>query len=56
MAVGDLVFVDFPGFDDTHRIDVDILKTAADTHGRSDVDILMMVADWLRSTYAFVCG
>jgi hypothetical protein len=41
MASGDLVFVDTPGFDDTHK---------------SDVDILKMVADWLKSTYAFVCG
>ena len=39
VAVGDLVFVDTPGFDDTHK---------------SDVDILKMVADWLKSTYVFV--
>ena len=36
---GDLVFVDTPGFDITHKTDVDILK---------------MVADWLKSTYVFV--
>jgi hypothetical protein len=40
MAFGDLVFIDTPGFDDTHK---------------SEVDILKMVADWLRSTYVFVC-
>ena len=39
VAFGDLVFVDTPGFDDTHKTDVDILK---------------MVADWLKSTYVFV--
>jgi hypothetical protein len=39
MAFGDLVFVDTPGFNDTHK---------------SDVDILKMVADWLKSTYVFV--
>jgi hypothetical protein len=39
MSIGDLVFVDTPGFDDTHK---------------SDVDILKMVADWLKSTYVFV--
>ena len=39
MAFGDLVFVDTPGFDDT------LIK---------DVDILKMVADWLKSTYVFV--
>jgi hypothetical protein len=39
MAFGDLVFVDTPGFDDTNK---------------SDVDILKMVADWLKSTYVFV--
>ena len=39
IAFGDLVFVDTPGFDDTHKKDVDILK---------------MVADWLKSTYVFV--
>jgi predicted GTPase len=33
---GDVVFVDTPGFDDTHK---------------SDADILKMVADWLKSTY-----
>ncbi|KAF8805168.1 hypothetical protein BYT27DRAFT_7192832 [Phlegmacium glaucopus] len=37
LAYGDLVFVDTPGFDDTNK---------------SDVDILKMVADWLKSTYA----
>ncbi|KAF8811580.1 hypothetical protein BYT27DRAFT_7252672 [Phlegmacium glaucopus] len=37
LAYGDLVFVDTPGFDDTQK---------------SDVDILKMVADWLKSTYA----
>jgi hypothetical protein len=41
MAFGDLVFVDTPGFDDTHKQDVDILK---------------MIADWLKSTYVFVVG
>ena len=39
IAFGDLVFVDTPGFDDTHKKDVDILK---------------MVADWLKSTYVFI--
>ena len=39
IAFGDLVFVDTPGFDDTNKKDVDILK---------------MVADWLKSTYVFV--
>ena len=39
LAYGDLVFVDTPGFDDTHK---------------SDVEILKMVADWLKSTYVFV--
>ena len=39
MAFGDLVFVDTPGFDDTHK---------------SDTDILKMVADWLNSTYVFL--
>ena len=39
IAFGDLVFVDTPGFDDTHKKDVDILK---------------MVADWLKSTYVYV--
>ena len=39
MAFGDLVFVDTPGFEDT------LIK---------DVDILKMVADWLKSTYVFV--
>jgi len=33
---GDVVFVDTPGFDDTHK---------------SDADILKMVADWLKTTY-----
>ena len=33
---GDIVFIDTPGFDDTHK---------------SDADILKMVADWLKSTY-----
>ena len=36
IAFGDLVLVDTPGFDNTHK---------------SDVDILKMVADWLKSTY-----
>jgi len=36
LADGDVVFVDTPGFDDTHK---------------SDADILKMVADWLKSTY-----
>jgi hypothetical protein len=36
LADGDVVFVDTPGFDDTHK---------------SDSDILKMVADWLKSTY-----
>src|ERR1700735_188817 len=40
IASGDLVFVDTPGFDDTYKPDVDILK---------------MVANWLKLTYAFVC-
>ena len=31
-----MVLVDTPGFDNTHK---------------SDVDILKMVADWLKSTY-----
>lgn len=35
LADGDVVFVDTPGFDDTHK---------------SDADILKMVADWLKST------
>jgi len=35
-ADGDVVFVDTPGFDDTHI---------------SDTDILKMVANWLKSTY-----
>jgi len=35
-AFGDLVFVDTPGFDDSHK---------------SDVDILKLVADWLKSKY-----
>jgi hypothetical protein len=41
IAFGDLVFVDTPGFanDDAHKNDVEILK---------------MVADWLKSTYVFV--
>ena len=39
MAFADLVFVDTPGFDNTHKKDLDILK---------------MVADWLKSTYVFV--
>ena len=39
IAFEDLVFVDTPGFDDTHKKDVDILK---------------MVADWLKFTYVFV--
>jgi len=39
LAYGDLVFVDTPGFDDTNM---------------SDVDILKMVADWLKATYVFV--
>ena len=39
IAFGDLVFVDTPGFDNTYKRDVDILK---------------MVADWLKSTYVFV--
>ena len=38
LADGDLVFVDTPGFDDTHK---------------SDVVILKMVAEWLKSTYVF---
>jgi hypothetical protein len=33
---GDVIFVDTPGFDDTHK---------------SDADILKMVADWLKTTY-----
>jgi hypothetical protein len=33
---GDVVFVDTPGFDDTHK---------------SDADILKMIADWLKTTY-----
>ncbi|KAF8811582.1 hypothetical protein BYT27DRAFT_6442621 [Phlegmacium glaucopus] len=36
LADGDVVFVDTPGFDDTHK---------------SDADILKMVADWLKATY-----
>ena len=36
LADGDIVFVDTPGFDDTHK---------------SDADILQMVADWLKATY-----
>ena len=36
LADGDVVFVDTPGFDDTHK---------------SDADILKMVADWLKTTY-----
>ena len=39
LPYGDLVFVDTPGFDDTHK---------------SDVDILKMVADWLKSTFVYV--
>ena len=39
IAFGDLVLVDTPGFDDTHKKDVDIIK---------------MVADWLKSTHVFV--
>ena len=39
LADGDVVFVDTPGFDDTHK---------------SDADILKMVADWLKSTYVFL--
>lgn len=39
LADGDVVFVDTPGFDDTHK---------------SDADILKMVADWLKSTYVLL--
>lgn len=38
LSVNDLVFVDTPGFDDTHK---------------SDVDILKMVADWLKTTFVY---
>ena len=40
LACGDLVFVDTPGFDSIP--------------GRSDADILNMVANWLKSKYIFV--
>ena len=40
MAFGDLVFVDTPGIDETRA-------------HRKDVDILKMVADLLKPTYAF---
>ena len=39
IAFADLVFLDTPGFDDTHIKDVDILK---------------MIADWLKLTYVFI--
>ena len=39
LADGDLAFVDTPGFENTHK---------------SDVDILKMVADWLKSTHVSV--
>ena len=41
LAYGDLVFVDTPGFDD--------LST-----GKSDLEVLKMVNNWLKSTYVFV--
>ena len=40
LAYGDLVFVDTPGFDDSMP--------------KSDADVLKMVENWLKSTYAFV--
>ena len=36
-----VVFVDTPGFDDTHK---------------SDVEILTMIADWLNTTYVLFTG
>ncbi|KAF4582668.1 hypothetical protein EYR40_002591 [Pleurotus pulmonarius] len=36
ISMHDIIFVDTPGFDDTHK---------------SDIEILTMVADWLKSTY-----
>jgi predicted GTPase len=41
MDFGDLVLVDTPGFNNTHK---------------SDAEVLKMVADWLKSTYVFVSG
>ena len=41
MDFGDLVFVDTPGFDDTHS-------------RRNDEDILNMVAIWLKTRYVVV--
>lgn len=40
LAYGDLVFVDTPGFDDSMS--------------KSDLDVLKMVDDWLKSTYVIV--
>ena len=45
IAFGDLVFVDTPGFNDTP------FYTGT---GKISVDILIMLADWLRSTYVLV--
>ena len=42
VALGDLVFVNTPGFDGSQ-----------DTH-KSEEDILKMVAEWLKLTYEFV--
>lgn len=41
LVAGDIVFVDTPGFDHTHKTETDILK---------------MVADWLRVTYVYLEG
>lgn len=38
LAYGDLVFVDTPGFDDMSK---------------SDLEVLKMVDNWLKSTYVF---
>ena len=45
IAFGDLVFLDTPGFNDT---------TFYTGTGKISVDILIMLADWLKSTYVLV--
>jgi hypothetical protein len=39
LAYGDLVFVDTPGFDEKPK---------------SDLDVLKMAKNWLKSTYVFI--
>ena len=39
LVPGDIVFVDTPGFDHSHKTETDVLK---------------MVADWLKATYVLI--